>query len=79
MLSELYDAFWGPHINLFLPPAQVAMPAHMLLSEIQAELGYQGAGEDEPIVPGRPCSHVFKKGESCFRCKCVYTVSVLRQ
>ncbi|KAJ7366463.1 hypothetical protein DFH08DRAFT_167979 [Mycena albidolilacea] len=69
VLSELYDAFWGPHINLFLPPAQVAMPAHMLLSEIQAELGYQGAGKDEPIVPGRPCSHVFKKGESCFRCK----------
>ncbi|KAF7365509.1 E3 ubiquitin-protein ligase [Mycena venus] len=69
VLSELYDAFWGPHINLFLPPAQTTMPPHMLLSEIQAELAYHGAGKDEPIVPGRPCSHVFKKGESCFRCK----------
>ncbi|KAJ7758417.1 hypothetical protein B0H14DRAFT_3598370 [Mycena olivaceomarginata] len=69
VLSELYDAFWGPILISFFPPAQVAMPAHMLLSEIQAELGYQGAGKDEPIVPGRPCSHVFKKGESCFRCK----------
>ncbi|KAK7048047.1 E3 ubiquitin-protein ligase, partial [Favolaschia claudopus] len=69
VLSELYDAFWGPHINVFLGPAESSMPAHMLLSEMQAELGFQGAGKDEPVVPGRPCSHVFKKGESCFRCK----------
>ncbi|KAJ7920766.1 hypothetical protein B0H13DRAFT_1986155 [Mycena leptocephala] len=69
VLAELYDAFWGPHANLFLPHSHPSLPPHMMLSEFQAELGFNGAGKEEPVVPGRPCSHVFKKGESCFRCK----------
>ncbi|KAJ7160500.1 hypothetical protein C8R43DRAFT_1233736 [Mycena crocata] len=66
VLSALYDAFCGAHADLFLPHS---IPQHMLLSEAQMEVGFQGAGKDEPVIPGRPCSHVFKKGESCFRCK----------
>ncbi|KAJ7220823.1 hypothetical protein GGX14DRAFT_432210 [Mycena pura] len=69
VLLALYDAFWGPHINLFLPPTHSSLTMHSLLSEVQTEVGFQGMGKDEPVIPGRPCSHVFKKGESCFRCK----------
>ncbi|KAJ6605368.1 hypothetical protein DFH09DRAFT_203423 [Mycena vulgaris] len=69
VLRELYGAFWGPHVHLFLPSTHSGLPMHALLNESQTELGFQGAGKDEPIIPGRPCSHVFKKGESCFRCK----------
>lgn len=71
VLLELYDAFWGSQAHLFLPPTHSSVPMHSMLSETQAELGFQGAGKDDPIIPGRPCSHIFKKGESCFRCKCV--------
>lgn len=28
--------------------------------------------KEEVVVPGRPCTHIFKKGECCFRCKCVF-------
>ncbi|KAJ7726568.1 hypothetical protein DFH07DRAFT_1000781 [Mycena maculata] len=69
VLAELYDAFWGTQAHLFLPPTHSSLPLHSMLSEVQAEVGFQGAGKDEPIVAGRPCSHIFKKGESCFRCK----------
>ncbi|KAJ7461265.1 hypothetical protein B0H11DRAFT_2285848 [Mycena galericulata] len=69
VLAELYDAFWGTQAHLFLPPTHSSVPLHSMLSEIQAEVGFQGAGKDDPIIPGRPCSHIFKKGESCFRCK----------
>ncbi|KAJ7485394.1 hypothetical protein FB451DRAFT_1431358 [Mycena latifolia] len=69
VLRELYTAFWGPHAHLFLPPTHPGLPLGGLLSEVQAELGFEGAGREDPVVPGRPCSHVFKKGESCFRCK----------
>ncbi len=27
--------------------------------------------QEAPVLPGRPCGHILKKGESCFRCKCV--------
>ncbi|KAL0565072.1 E3 ubiquitin-protein ligase ubr1, partial [Marasmius crinis-equi] len=69
ILSELYDAFWGPYAHLFLPNSNSSLPMHALLSEVQASLGFCGAGKEGPVVPGRPCSHVLKKGESCFRCK----------
>ncbi|KAJ7691341.1 hypothetical protein B0H17DRAFT_1169139 [Mycena rosella] len=69
VLLELYNAFWGPHIHQFLPASHSGLPMYSLLSEIQTEVGYLGAGKEDPVIPGRPCSHVFKKGESCFRCK----------
>lgn len=68
ILSELYDAFWGPYAHLFLPNSNSSLPLHATLSEVQVSLGFSGAGKEQ-IVPGRPCGHIFKKGESCFRCK----------
>ncbi|KAJ7725312.1 hypothetical protein B0H16DRAFT_1384303 [Mycena metata] len=68
VLTALYDAFWGPYSELFLPQHS-SLEAHVLLSEAQSQIGFNGAGKDEPVIPGRPCSHVFKKGENCFRCK----------
>ncbi|KAF8837246.1 hypothetical protein BDN67DRAFT_1014026 [Paxillus ammoniavirescens] len=69
ILSELYDAFWGPYAHLFLPLSNSSLPMHATLSQVQAELGFAGAGSEDPVVPGRPCGHIFTKGESCFRCK----------
>src|SRR5882762_4008140 len=69
ILSELYDAFWGPYAHLFLPNSNSSLPLHATLSEVQAELGFSGAGSADPVVPGRPCGNIFVKGESCFRCK----------
>lgn len=69
VLSELYDAFWGPYSHLFLPLSNPSLPKHATLSNVQADLGFAGAGSEDPIVPGRPCGHIFSKGESCFRCK----------
>ncbi|KAJ8518930.1 hypothetical protein ONZ45_g4061 [Pleurotus djamor] len=67
ILSVLYEAFWGQHAYMFLPPKQQSMIAHMLLSEVQASVGI--SGKDDPVIPGRACGRIFKKGESCFRCK----------
>ncbi|KAG8220614.1 hypothetical protein J3R82DRAFT_2867 [Butyriboletus roseoflavus] len=69
ILSELYDAFWGPYAHLFLPLSNSSLPMHATLGQVQAELGFAGAGSEDPVVPGRPCGHIFTKGESCFRCK----------
>ncbi|RDB27292.1 E3 ubiquitin-protein ligase ubr1 [Hypsizygus marmoreus] len=69
ILSELYVAFWGPYAHLFLPNSNSSLPLHATLSEVQASVKFSGAGRDEAPTPGRPCSHIFKKGESCFRCK----------
>ncbi|GBE78568.1 hypothetical protein SCP_0114570 [Sparassis crispa] len=66
ILSELYDAFWGPYAHLFLPNSNSSLPLHATLSEVQVSSGSQ---KELPPVPGRPCGHIFKKGESCFRCK----------
>lgn len=71
VLAELYDSFWGAHSHLFLPTSNAALPAHATLADHQARFKFSGAGEDEPTIPGRPCGHIFNKGESCFRCKCV--------
>ncbi|KAJ7646132.1 hypothetical protein B0H17DRAFT_1215821 [Mycena rosella] len=40
----------------FLPVAQEGLPMYALLNEVQAEVGYCGAGKEELVVPGRPCS-----------------------
>ncbi|KAI0960979.1 hypothetical protein AcV7_000205 [Taiwanofungus camphoratus] len=66
ILSELYDAFWGQYAHLFLPNSNSSLPLHATLSEVQATAGLQ---KEPPVIPGRPCGHIFKKGESCFRCK----------
>ncbi|KAI0802993.1 hypothetical protein BC629DRAFT_1490697 [Irpex lacteus] len=66
ILSELYDSFWGQYAHLFLPNSNSSLPMHALLSEVQARVG---SSKETPVVPGRPCGHLFKKGEACFRCK----------
>ncbi|KAF7331631.1 E3 ubiquitin-protein ligase [Mycena kentingensis (nom. inval.)] len=66
ILSALYDAFHGNHLGLFLPAGTASIPPQRLLSQVQLE---SGIGREMVVVPGRPCSHVFKKGESCYRCK----------
>lgn len=70
ILYQLYDSLWGPYSALFLPEAlDGALPPGALLSEAQIALSFLGAGKSEMVVPGRPCGHIFRKGESCFRCK----------
>ncbi|TFK47973.1 hypothetical protein OE88DRAFT_1704965 [Heliocybe sulcata] len=69
ILSELYTAFWGNYSHLFLPNSNSSLPLHATLSDVQAKFKFCGAGEPEPVVPGMSCGHIFKKGESCFRCK----------
>jgi E3 ubiquitin-protein ligase UBR1 len=71
ILSELHDAFWGHYAHLFLPNSNSSLPLHATLSEVQASLGFAGAGREDYVIPGRPCGRIFKKGESCFRCKLV--------
>jgi E3 ubiquitin-protein ligase UBR1 len=69
ILSELYDAFWGSYSHLFLPNSNSSLPLHATLADVQARLNFAGAALSDPPVPGRPCGYIFKKGESCFRCK----------
>ena len=69
ILKKLYMPFMGSYPQLFLPSGVTQVPQHALLSEYQASVGFSAAGRDDPVVPGRPCSHIFKKGESCYRCK----------
>ncbi|KAJ4001502.1 hypothetical protein F5050DRAFT_1724324 [Lentinula boryana] len=69
ILSELYDSFWGPYAHVFLPNSNSSLPLNAMLSEVQAKLGFCGAGKEAPMIPGRPCAHILKKGEPCFRCK----------
>lgn len=66
ILAELYDAFWGSYAHLFLPNSNSSLPLHATLSEVQASVGHF---KDPQFIPGRPCGYIFKKGESCFRCK----------
>ena len=69
IISKLYTAFMGQYPHFFLPSGVSQVPAQSLLSEHQISVGFGGAGKEDPLVPGRPCSHIFKKGESCYRCK----------
>ena len=77
ILSELYDAFWGPYGELFIEGERGL--GDKMLSEVQASIskannanpGKDAIEEEESVVPGRPCGHIFTKGESCFRCKSV--------
>jgi E3 ubiquitin-protein ligase UBR1 len=76
VLTELYNAFWGPYSNFFLPNAKdSSTPLEGLLSEIQRQTAFGGNGKDgDPVVPGRVCGRVFQKGEACYRCKLVHYV-----
>ncbi|KAI0321477.1 hypothetical protein OF83DRAFT_1051178 [Amylostereum chailletii] len=69
ILSELYNSFWGSYAHPFLPNSNSSLPLHTTLSEVQTRLNFSGAAEEDPPVPGRPCGRIFRKGESCFRCK----------
>lgn len=71
IINKLYVAFMGQYPHLFMPADVAQVPSHVLLSEYQTQVGFGGAGNEDPITPGRPCSHIFKKGESCYRCKYV--------
>ena len=74
IINKLYVAFMGQYPHLFMPTDVAQVPSHVLLSEYQTQVGFGGAGDEDPITPGRPCSHIFKKGESCYRCKYVLTL-----
>ncbi|KAF8957057.1 hypothetical protein BDZ97DRAFT_1954955 [Flammula alnicola] len=69
IITKLYVAFMGQYPQMFLPGGVSQVPPHVLLSEYQTSIGFGGAGKEDPLVPGKPCSHIFKKGESCYRCK----------
>lgn len=77
ILNELYDAFWGPYGELFVEGERGL--GDKMLSEVQSSiakanntsLGKEPVEDEEPVVSGRPCGHIFTKGESCFRCKSV--------
>ena len=71
ILSELYDSFWGSYAHMFLPNSNSSLPLHATLSEVQIRAH---PPKDIPVTPGRPCGHIFMKGESCFRCKYVQVV-----
>lgn len=68
VLSELYAAFWGPFHDMFLPNSTGQISG--LLSDAQKAV-YKLSEEDEPPIPGKPCGRIFKKGDSCYRCRCV--------
>jgi E3 ubiquitin-protein ligase UBR1 len=69
ILKELCNSFWGANSGLFLGSSSINFSDEFPISEAQFSAGYGGAAQDDPVIPGRPCGHIFKKGESCFRCK----------
>jgi len=69
ILSKLYTSLLGNYPHLFLPQSINKVPQHALLSEYQQSVAFGDVGREEPVIPGRPCGHIFKKGECCFRCK----------
>jgi E3 ubiquitin-protein ligase UBR1 len=70
LLGALYESLFAGRAELFVPAPHVLAPG-ALLGDAQARARFHGAGAPEPPLPGRPCAHIFAKGESCFRCKCV--------
>lgn len=77
ILAKLYSSFMGNHPHLFLGGSG-KLPQYMLLSEYQASVAATAPvtwkEKAEAVIPGRPCTYIFKKGECCFRCKCVSPV-----
>jgi E3 ubiquitin-protein ligase UBR1 len=72
ILTKLYAALMGPNQKYFLPQGVNHVPTGQLLGEYQASVGFPGPGKEDGSGPveGRACSHIFRKGESCYRCKC---------
>ena len=77
ILAKLYSSFLGSYPQLFFPASVGCsngagkVPQHMLLSEVQISNGPNGGMEEAAAIPGRPCAHLFQRGECCFRCKYV--------
>ncbi|KAF8627096.1 hypothetical protein AX15_004547 [Amanita polypyramis BW_CC] len=69
ILSELYEAFWGQHVGLFLPGSTPAFLPNHTLHQTQVALGFASAGQSDLPYPGKVCSRTIVKGESCFRCR----------
>ncbi|CAE6425553.1 unnamed protein product [Rhizoctonia solani] len=65
VLKELYDAMWGNYSHLFVTWGTSLAP-DALLGDAQRE---NIPGVDDLPTPGRGCGHIFKRGESCFRCR----------
>ncbi|GAB1525865.1 E3 ubiquitin-protein ligase ubr1 [Rhizoctonia solani] len=65
VLKELYDAMWGNYSHLFVTWGAPLAP-DVLLGDAQRE---NIPGVDDLPIPGRGCGHIFKRGESCFRCR----------
>ncbi|CAE6480929.1 unnamed protein product [Rhizoctonia solani] len=65
VLKELYDAMWGNYSHLFINWGTPLAP-DALLGDAQRE---NIPGVDDLPTPGRGCGHIFKRGESCFRCR----------
>jgi E3 ubiquitin-protein ligase UBR1 len=64
------DALSVGHTDLFvLPPHPLALSA--LLADGHARTRFHATYAPEPPLAGRPCVHIFTKGNICFRCKCV--------
>lgn len=71
IITELYEAFWGTHASHFVPNPSANLPLHTSLHELQQRQGFGGAGKERKPIPGRACGNIFRKGECCFRCRCV--------
>ena len=69
VLSKLNASLMGANYKYFLPKSTNSVPQHQLLSDYQTSVGFGGAGKDSPVEAGRPCRHIFRKGETCYRCK----------
>ena len=69
ILTKLNASLFGSNQKYFLPKGVNNVPQHQLLSDYQANVLFGGAGKDEEAEGGRPCSHIFRKGETCYRCK----------
>lgn len=65
VLNELYTSLWGGHGSEF-SEAYFGVPVGKRMDGLLSEV--QGPAP-ETIVPGRPCGRIFKKGDSCYRCR----------
>lgn len=67
----------APHHHLFLPPPSSSNPDAASVSDdwslasAQAQTADAAAADDEygPSRRGKPCAHVFRPGESVYRCR----------
>ena len=73
ILSELYDAFCSNHPSLFLQAPSLSLSPNQTLHQAQLASGFAGAGHSDPPYPGKVCSRTILKGESCFRCRLVFS------